>query len=62
MAASVLMNIWVILKKFKEELPGKEMFYSSLTNRKIKDKNMNMFLMFEINLKWKQGKIITTCI
>ena len=25
-------------EKFKEELPGKEHFYSSLTNRKITDK------------------------
>ena len=34
-------------EKFKEELPGKEKFYSSLTDRKIRF----MFLMFGINLK-----------
>ena len=38
-------------EKFKEELPSKEKFYSSLTDRKISAKNMNMFLMFGTNLK-----------
>ena len=38
-------------QKFREELPGKERFYSSLTDRKISDKEYNMFLMFSINLK-----------
>ena len=32
------MSIWLSLKKFKEELPSKEKFYSSLTDRKITDK------------------------
>ena len=54
-------------EKFKEELPSKEKFYSSLTDRKISAKNMNMFLMFGINLKWKRWKNdnvfkITICI
>ena len=39
------------LEKFKEELPSKETFYSSLTDRKLVAKNMNMFLMFGKNLK-----------
>ena len=37
--------------KFKEQLPSKEKFYSSLTGKKIVTKNMNMFLRFETNLK-----------
>ena len=49
-------------EKFKEELPSKEMFYSSLTNRKITDKEYEHVVIFKINLKWKQWKIITTCI
>ena len=38
-------------KKFEEQLPRKENFYSSLTSKKLVAKNMNMFLMFGINLK-----------
>ena len=38
-------------EKFKEKLPSKEKFYSLLTDRKLLTKNMNMFLMFGINLK-----------
>ena len=38
-------------KNFKEELPIKETFYSSLIVKKIVTKNMMMFLMFETNLK-----------
>ena len=49
-------------EKFKEELPRKEKFYSSLTDRKLVTKNMNMFLMFGKSLKWKRWKIIKTCI
>ena len=49
-------------EKFKEELPSKEKFYGSLTDRKIMTKNMNMFLKLGINLKWKQQKIIASCI
>ena len=40
-------------EKFKEELLSKEKFYSSLTGRKITDKEY-MFLIFGINLKRKQ--------
>ena len=29
---------------------------------KLVTKNMNMFLMFAKNLKWKRWNIITTCI
>ena len=36
---------------FKEELPSKEMFYSFLISKMLLTKNMNMFLMFGINLK-----------
>ena len=43
-------------QKFKEVLTSKEKFYSSLTNRSDKvyelvTKNMNLFLMFGMNLK-----------
>ena len=39
-------------EKFKEKLPSKEKFYSSLTyKKKIMTKNMNMFVILEINLK-----------
>ena len=38
-------------EKFKEELPSKEKFCGSLTDRKIMTKNMNMFLKLGINLK-----------
>ena len=34
-----------------KELPRKEKFYSSLTDENMSDKNMNLFLMFGINLK-----------
>ena len=37
-------------EKLKEELPSKEKFYGSLTNKKIMTKNMNMFLRFGTNL------------
>ena len=37
---------------FKEELPSKDKFYSSLTGKKkIVKKNMNIFLSFGTNLK-----------
>ena len=39
-------------QKFREELPGKERFYSSLTDRKISDKEhqhvFNVFNKFEM--------------
>ena len=38
-------------EKFKEELPGKEKFYNSLTDKKSSDKDLNMFLMFGENFK-----------
>ena len=37
-------------KKFKEQLPSKEKFYSSLTGKKIVTKNMIMFLRFGIKI------------
>ena len=47
-------------EKFKEELPSKEKFYSSLTNRKITDKEyehiINVWKKFEIKtMKDYQG-------
>ena len=41
-------------KKFKEELPSKKKFYSSLTGKKLVIKNMIIFLRFGKNLKQKQ--------
>ena len=39
-------------EKFKEELPRKEKFYSSLTGKKISEKEYkNMFLRVATNLK-----------
>ena len=38
-------------KKFKEKLPSKEKFYSSLTNKKLVIMDMNMFLKFGIYFK-----------
>ena len=40
--------------KFKEELPGKENFYSSLTVKKLLTKYMDILLTFGKNLKRKQ--------
>ena len=36
-------------EKFKEQLPSKEKFCSSLAGKKISEKDMIMFLMFGIN-------------
>ena len=41
-------------EKFKEKLPSKEKFKSSLTGKKIMTKNMVMFLRFGTYLKWKR--------
>ena len=41
-------------EKFKEQLPSKENFYSLLTVKRLVTKNMNMFLRFGINFKWKR--------
>ena len=41
-------------KKFKEELPSKEKFYSSLTDRKIADKECEHVLNVCNNLKQKR--------
>ena len=41
-------------KKFKEELPSKEKFYSSLTDRKITDKECEHVLNVCNNLKRKR--------
>ena len=39
------------LEKFKEQLPSKEKFHSSLTGKKLVLKNVNMFIRFGANLK-----------
>ena len=49
-------------ENFKKELPNKEKFYSSLTNKKIMKINGYIFLMVRINLKRKKCKIIKACI
>ena len=49
----------------KEELPSIEKFYSFIVPwlaAKLLTRNMNMFLLFGINLKWKRWKIVTTFI
>ena len=38
-------------EKFKEELPRKEKFYSSLTGKKLVKENIKMFLRVGTNLK-----------
>ena len=38
-------------EKFKEQLPNKEKFYSSLIGKKLVTEEINMFLMFGTNLK-----------
>ena len=47
-------------EKFKEQLRSNQNIYSLRTGKKILTKRMNIFLMFSINLKGKQGQIITT--
>ena len=47
-------------EKFKEQLRSNQNIYSLRTGKKILTKCMNIFLMFSINLKGKQGQIITT--
>ena len=43
-------------EKFKEELSSKEKFSSSLNDRNVNDRNRYMFLMFGINLNWKDER------
>ena len=47
-------------ENFKEDLPRKEKFYSSLTG-KNNDKEYEHVLNVWSNLKWKRWKIIMTC-
>ena len=49
-------------EKFKEALPSKEKFYSSLTDRKISDREYEHALNFWIKFELKRMKIIMTCI
>ena len=48
-------------EKFKEELPSKEKFYSSLTDRKITDKEYEHIINAWKKFEMKTMKIITTC-
>ena len=49
-------------ERFQEELPSNDKFYSSLTHKKISEKEYeHVLLRFAINLKWKRLKIIMTC-
>ena len=43
-------------KKFKEQLPNKEKFYSSLVGKKLVAKDMNKFLRFGTNFEMKTMK------
>ena len=47
-------------EKFKEQLRSNQNIYSLWTGKKILTKRMNIFLMFSINFKGKQRRIITT--
>ena len=49
-------------EKFKEQLPSKEKFYSSLTSKKISDKKYEHVLQVSNNFEMKIRKIITICI
>ena len=44
------------IKKFKEQLPSKEKFYSSLTSRKISDKEYEHFMNVWNNFEMKTRK------
>ena len=50
------MSIWVILKSLKEELPSKGKFYSSLTDRKISDKEYEYVLNVREKIEMKTMK------
>ena len=51
-----------ILKNLKKNCLAKKGFIVPWLAEKLLTKNLNMFLMFGINLKWKQWEIFTTCI
>ena len=56
------MSIWVVSKNLKKSCLAKKGFIVPWPVEILVAKNMNMFIMFGINLKWKWWKIITTCI
>ena len=56
------MYIWVILKSLKNNYQAKKSFIVLWPLEKLVTKYMNMYLIFGINLKWTQWKIITTFI
>ena len=58
---NTITSIWVILKGLKKNCLAKKTFLIPLPIKKLVTKNVNMFLMFGIILKWKRWKIITTC-
>ena len=49
-------------EKFKEDLPSKKSFIAPWPEKILVPKNMSMLLMLGTILKWKQLKIILTCI
>ena len=50
------MDIWVILRSLKENILAKISFIVLWLTAKLVTKNMNMFLMFEINVEMKTVK------
>ena len=48
-------------EKFKEKLPSKEKFHSSLTGKTISDKEYNHVLNVRSKFRRKTMKDITTC-
>ena len=60
--ACILMSIWVFSKNISKNGLAKKSFIVPWTAEDLWKKNINMFLMFWKNLKWKQWKIIMICI
>ena len=52
-----LFEYWDTFEKLEDVLPSEDKFYNTLTNLAIRDKAMNMFLMFGKLLKWTLWKI-----
>ena len=52
----ILMDIWVILRGLKENILAKISFIVLWLIAKLVTENMNMFLMFEINVEMKMVK------
>ena len=50
------MNIWAVFEKSIEQLPSKDEFYSSLTDRQITDKEYEHFVNVSNKIKMKNMK------